>query len=634
MRYFLFSLLTLISLELYAQDHPEYAAFLIPDSIRKNANDVYLQHNKRFKVKSLKSGIEEVDGVVTILNDNSHAHYVSVLYDNDTKVKYLEAKIYDKLGKFVRKIDKDEIQDQSASESSSLYIDTRYRFINAQHTDYPYTIAYSYKRELEGRQFHDYPEWFIDRINSGYMQSSFTIETPNNLPFYHKMYNLEIEPVIVEDDNKQKYTWEVHDIPPIKNEEFSGSISEKIPLLLISPHLFKYDSYQGGMKDWQQYGNFVADLWEGRDVLPKEAKAIVQELTKELTTDREKIAVLYQYLQSQMRYVSIQLGIGGYQPFDAKYVWKNKYGDCKALTNFMKGMLKEVGITSYPSLIYSGDPYVKIEEDFVNPVFNHVILYVPDSETWLECTSSSAPVNYIGSGTEGKKVLLIKPNGSELYNTKEWKAHENKKTSSTSIVLSDKGAAIVKAKLHASGLQQESFRGMDNLFSQKELEEYFLEHNDFPSPHIHQIKITSSNEKAEANMYFHLQVPKYASKAGRRLFLPVNLVNPYNYIPPENEERIYPIHYDNPKLWQDTITIEIPDTYSVEGIPQKELKLDAGFATYDMKIEQVGNRLRYVRVLEMKREVLPPEQYNEFRDFFKQVTKTEKMKIVLAKKRT
>ncbi len=70
----------------------------------------------------------------------------------------------------------------------------------------------------------------------------------------------------------------------------------------------------------------------------------VHELTDHLTDKRQKVFALYDYLQKNTRYISVQLGIGGWQPFPADYVATKRYGDCKALSNFMVALLKEAGI--------------------------------------------------------------------------------------------------------------------------------------------------------------------------------------------------------------------------------------------------------------------------------------------------
>lgn len=616
------------------KDRPDYATSLIPDSLSANANQVYRKDDLYFEVRSNKSGRERQEIVVTILNENSSAHFMSVFYDEETKVKDFEARIYDQDGKLIRELDKDEILDFSAVSSGSLYEDDRKMVLNAQHTSYPYTVEFYIERELKGLKFHSYPDWFVYRFDTGFESSSYTLEIPSDLPFYHRMLNMAIEPVIKEEKKNKIYRWEVSNLPPIEAESFAPVFSDRIPILLVSPHLFEVDNYEGSMATWDAYGRFMYELWEGQDELPKEVRAKVAELTAGLTTDREKIEVLYRFMQSQMRYVSVQLGIGGFKPFDADYVWKNKFGDCKALTNFMKGMLREAGIESYPALIKSGNQVYRIFDDFANPSFNHVILYVPKSETWLECTSQTSPVNYLGSGTEGRKVLLIKPEGGQLYETRTLTADDNISSSKVVIKLQEDGAASVKGSIHTSGIFHEPIRSLDNSFSEEELKKYFLNVTSFPSPKIQSISVQASADSPEGVQKFELDVKRYASKAGKRLFLPINLVNSYDFIPEKEENRKFDIHYNYPKLWQDTITIEIPENYMIEGIPDKDLNLKTDYGSYEMHITQVGNRLRYARQFKIERTVLPAEEYDNFRNFLKEVSKAEKMKIVLAKKRT
>ena len=170
---------------------------------------------------------------------------------------------------------------------------------------------------------------------------------------------------------------------------------------MFVPKTFSYEGFQGDLTSWQTYGDFYKDLNKGRDELSETMKETVKDLIAGANTNSQKIEKLFSYLKKNMRYVSLQLGIGGFQTFDAKFVEKNKYGDCKALSNFMKAMLKEAGIKSFPVLVNAGEEvFYEVEKDFVFPMFNHVILYVPDEDCWLECTSTANPPGYLGSFTK------------------------------------------------------------------------------------------------------------------------------------------------------------------------------------------------------------------------------------------
>jgi transglutaminase-like putative cysteine protease len=131
------------------------------------------------------------------------------------------------------------------------------------------------------------------------------------------------------------------------------------------------------MMSWKDFGKFVYSLKVGRDQLPDNIKQTVHQLADGLTDPKQKISRLYEYMQKNTRYVGIQLGIGGWQPFDAKYVATNGYGDCKALVNYMYSLLKEAGINSYYTLVRAGKYANYITTEFPSQQFNHVILCVP-----------------------------------------------------------------------------------------------------------------------------------------------------------------------------------------------------------------------------------------------------------------
>src|SRR6185312_11941569 len=126
-------------------------------------------------------------------------------------------------------------------------------------------------------------------------------------------------------------------------------------------------------------------------------------------------------------YVGIELGIGGWQPFDAASVYKQRYGDCKALANYMVALLKEAGIHAYPVLIRAGADADPIDTDIACNQFNHVIAaaLAGRDTVWLECTSQTLPPGYLSSFTADRNGLLLDDSGGHLVHTPVYGLPEN-----------------------------------------------------------------------------------------------------------------------------------------------------------------------------------------------------------------
>ena len=140
-------------------------------------------------------------------------------------------------------------------------------------------------------------------------------------------------------------------LPPIKEEAFAPELAELIPRIYFAPTNFAFENTQGCLDSWKTYGQWQSQLLQERDLLPEELKQNLQQRTANLKTPYEKIAAVYEYLSTNTRYVSIQLGLGGLQPAKAFDVYKNGFSDCKGLSNYAKAMLKELGIPSFYTVI-------------------------------------------------------------------------------------------------------------------------------------------------------------------------------------------------------------------------------------------------------------------------------------------
>lgn len=606
----------------------------IPEELKENASSVIRHQEVLFKVKSISEGTYYVKRIITILNKNSSANRLHISYDKDSRVTDIKASLYNNFGQKVRKIKASEIKDYSSVSDFSIYEDDRFKYLEVNHSSYPYTLEYEYEMNLKGMQFASFRDWYIQNFYQSVEYSKYQLEIPKDQAFHYKALNFDGEPQITEDKGKLIYLWEVKNLPAKVRELYGPKRFDVLPILWLSPGEFRIGQYEGTMSSWDEYGKFMNQLIVGRDELPPALAAEVQALVANANGDQEKIAILYKYLQENMRYVSVQLGIGGWQPFDASYVSEKKYGDCKALSNFMKAMLKAVDIESYPVLISTGELNYEITEDFTTPSFNHMVLHVPGQDYWLECTSPNYPPNYLGNGNSNRNVMLVTPEGGKVVKTPKLRAEDNQNNHKAVILLKPDGSAEVAVDIYASGASHEIYRGVESVLSNEEQEKWLTKISDLPSFTIQELSIEPSKLKPEAKVHYNLAVSRYAAKAGKRLFVPLNAINNWEYIPPTAKNRQHSVFRDDTFWNRDEIIMDIPEGYQLESVPVEEKRLECSMGYFDVKVFQRGKQLIMNRELKLESGEFPASAYEEMRQFMKDVSKLDAMKIVLVEKKT
>ena len=139
----------------------------------------------------------------------------------------------------------------------------------------------------------------------------------------------------------------------------------------------------------------------------------IKKMTDTIKTDKAKAKFLYEYMQKNMRYVAIQLGIGGFKPFDANFVDQRKnMAIVEALSNYMYALLKAVNIPSYWAIIRRGENEYAADKDFPFHSFNHEILCVPYLRMippGLKCTdiaSVTMPFGMLDESTRNRNAFI------------------------------------------------------------------------------------------------------------------------------------------------------------------------------------------------------------------------------------
>jgi len=625
-----FTLITFLSTVLGAQAQQTYDVANIPAELIKNATIVVRNEEQILAVKSERNATYSYKTAITILSQNAESSAVlSEYYDKFSSVYNIKATMYDAKGVKIKSYKTSDCKDESITDNGTMYDDNRMKKLVFLNSSYPFTVEYSYQKDYNG--YLGFPSWYpVSTYDCAVEKSSYTIELPKELTFkYLKSKDLKTDSSLV--NNKLIYQWACKNILPIEYEPMTTGMTSVTPWVISSPDKFEYDNVKGNVANWKNLGSWTHQLSNDPQILPADVKAEVKKLTATAKTEQEKISILYNYLQSHTRYVGIQLGIGGFKPIAADKVAAVNYGDCKALSNYMKTLLAEAGIASHLVILGSGKPSI-------NPAYasfgqtNHMILCVPSKKdtTWLECTSQYDPVGFVGNDNANRTVLMITPEGGKLIRTPVYKPEDNFQNTSAKVALSADGKANITIRTNYGAAQYEDHLFM-TLLEPADQRKRLLNNLGIPNMEISAVSFLQPDKKIpEMQGTISLTSNQILSEGADKLFLILNLLNRTESVPRKVDNRKMPFAQTYGFKDSDEITYTIPPGYKIEFIP-KDIVLESEFGKYTAKAVVKDNTIVYTRMKLINSKQYPPEKYNLMVDFYKKIYLADKQKAVLAK---
>lgn len=633
MKRFLYTCLCFSMLFTAQAANDPYAVASIPDSLLKGANVVKRMENMQFTIISTDQSVLRYKYALTILNENGDRYaHLTEWYDKLRQISSIEGSLYDKDGKLLKKLKQKEILDLSAVDDISLIDDNRRKAHSFYHKVYPYTVEYEV--EIKYNNTFSIPSWFPQEYeHQAVEESRYTVSVPSDYQIRYRMHNYKGEPVQTTEKNRKVYTWQAKGMLPIEKEFASPRWHELTTVVSLAPTEFEIEGYKGNMSTWKEFGLFFNNLKKDRDKLPDPVRQAVQKLTAGVKDDKEKVKALYNYLQQNTRYISIQLGLGGWQPYNAAYVAQKGYGDCKALSNYMYSLLKEAGIKSNYALIKAGEGDDLVMDDFPTNQFNHAILCVPfpKDTMWLECTSQSAPAGYMGNFTGNRKALLIDEEGGTVVPTMRYGLKENIQKRTVKATLNEQGTLQARVLTNYKAIQQDNLSGMIENLSNEKVKEVLNEELGLSSYQVNGFKYNQKKDALpEIIEELDLTVNSFATVSGKRLFITPNLLNKASTKLTEDQERKYFIEIKLEYKDIDSIEITIPDGYRVESIAQ-DVSLQSKFGTYSATMKLENNKLIYIRTREQYAGKHPAKDYGELAKYFNAIHKADRNRIVFVK---
>jgi len=601
----------------------------------KSADTIVKDYRKELIIESRKKAYLKVKIEREILKKTTKEEgFLVLFYDKFRKIKQVDGWILDSEGKRIKKLNKVNTDDYSNISSFSLYEDSRVRTYQLYHDKLPYSVVYEY--EMEFSSLLNLPNWIPQTNESEYVvQSSFTVSAPKDLKINFKEENFEGTYNYSESDKHYNHEWIVRDLDTFERERFSPPASWKLPKVSLSANEFEIDEYVGKLDSWKNFGKWYYQMSQGKDELPEKTKHEIDELTENIQSKREKARILYDYMQNKSRYISIQLGIGGWEPFPASFVEDTGYGDCKALTNYMYSILKYAGINSHPALINSSRYAMPIDNDFPQNQFNHVILHVPtDKDTlWLECTSQKLPFNYIGNNNSARKALLVTEEGGKLIDTPVYGADINKQTILTDIILDDKGNASFSVKGIYKGYYMERIvYDMAGLSEAKKKEELYknIDINVFKIIDMDLSEVEQKKNPTTIN--YSLKTQSYTSSLGDRFFIPIKGLG-YNSIKlPADSARKQPLLFRFEFTNNDSLNIHLPEGYYLEAKPE-EIVIENDIIFYEISFSEYPelNKVSVKRKMILKKREVEASYYEILKQSFDAISRFDNQEIVINK---
>jgi hypothetical protein len=549
-----------------------------------------------------------------------------------------------------------EVKDKEAVEvalpkiaGSELISDVKEKLLQIPAPDPGSVVGYEYEEDEQPMVLQDV--WMFQREIPG-RELHYSLQLPSGWEYKASWINsAEIKPT---PGGNNHWEWVMNDVKGIRKEEEMPPIEGVAGQMIVS-FFPPGGASRNGFTGWLEMGNWYSNLTNGRRDASPEITQQVAALTASARTSLDKMKALAQFVQNDIRYVAIELGIGGWQPHAASEVFVHRYGDCKDKATLLSSMLSQVGIESFYVVINS-------ERGYVTPVvpanvggFNHVVLAIklpanvselslvatiqhPRLGTLLyfDPTNELTPFGEIGGYLQANYGLLVTSEGGELVELPSQPSAMNSIQRSGKLTLDPLGT--LKGEVSETRVGDRAWAERWRLRTATKSADQIKPIEDLLAGSLSLFNITQASvtnlNRTDQPFGFHyaFEARGYAKNAGGLLLVrPRVLGVKTSGLLETKEPRTFPIEFEGPSRDTDTFEIAIPAGYVVDDIPPS-VDADYSFASYHAKTEVNGNLIHYSRTLEVKELSVPVARADDLKKFYRIIASDERNTVVLKTK--
>lgn len=572
----------------------------------------------------------------------SNKGIVAVYFDSDTQLTFLRGWGITPNNEEFEANEGEAIE--TAAFSESLYGDTHYKVLQIPAAQTGSVIGYEYQQKQ--RHFVLQTIWsFQDEIPV--RLARLTLELPSN--WKYSAYWRNHATVSPQPTGQNRWTWEVTDLDGIRSEPQMPIWRSLAGLLALSFAPTNGVPATMSFSSWEQIGSWYTQLTNGR----RETNAAIREKVRQIIGDtndlQEQILRLASYVQHEIRYVAIEIGIGGYQPHAAQDVLASGYGDCKDKVTLLSTMLKEVGVNSYYVLLDNDRDY--LTPDFPSLLeFNHVILAIrlpADARIsdayaiidhpklgrllFFDPTDNVTVLGYLPPSLQSNYGLLVEDSGGELVKLPLMPAATNRLLRLAKLTLDKSGTLKGTVEEVRTGPFATELRQRFASVTKNRRERIFqdLLSDLMDGAVLTHAAISNLKEPSTALILnYEFSVPAYAQRVGNLFIFRSCVLGQKSSNLLEAKPRKQPVEFPHASSEGDVVTIALPADYTVEEKPES-VKYDYGFAAYKNETTIAEHTLTYNRVYESRDLKIPLERLDELKQFYRQIADDERAYTIM-----
>lgn len=604
---------------------------IITQEQKDNANAIKIFQSLVVDYKSFNKVNVVNKYAVLVFNESGYTNLdISESYDKSNKIKKLSATIYNLQGGKIKQFNKSDFKDRSVTDEVSIFSDDRILQLDYTPLSYPFILEYECETESINTAFLN--KWSpISNLYETVLDSKLEIIKNPLCPVNVKTQKLE-EYGVEKTELADKTIYSVKNILAIKAESYAD-YSREFPSVKMFLPKASLEGYELNMSSWKDFGKMYYDYFikENSTISPV-TKEKLDKIISPSDAKIDKVKKIYKYVQDNTRYVSVQVGVGGWKPMEVSDVEKYGYGDCKALSNFTRSLLKAYDIESFYTIIYGSDKRL-LDEEIVSMQGNHVILAVPqnDNFVFLECTSQVNPFGYLSDFTSNRNALVVKPDGAEIVKTTFYKTEENTQKTKSKINVLEDGSILGDAEIVSKLTQYKNVSHLESRNQKAKLDYYKNHFGHLNNLEISNLNLINNKEEFSFTESFSFKAHNYYEKSLNSIILPLNVLNRFTNIPTKYRNKKFSFEIDYGFTDSDEIEIILPVNYKITQLPEK-MVLKEKFGEYESQVVMKNNILVYTRKVVMKDGVFAKEDYEAFRKFREQISKNDNIKIIIETK--